>query len=57
MKCIRYNGNTKLQRDLSPIERVCDEVAADRVASGNWKYVPKSEWKAQRAAETCHDNV
>lgn len=34
------------------IRRVKDEQATAYVKSGDWKYVPKSEWKAFRIAAT-----
>ena len=41
MKCIKSkSGKT--------IERVRDEVAKTKVATGTWDYCPKSEWKATR---------
>ena len=44
MKCIR---NIKTEQ----VERVKDQKAEEAVASGLWKFVPKSLWKAQSAAE------
>ena len=38
MKCIRQNTTDK-------IVRTNDQAAALRVPAGDWKYVPKSEWK------------
>ena len=41
MKCIKSkSGKT--------IDRVKDEVARNKVATGSWDYCPKSEWKATR---------
>ena len=40
MKCIKNTDGE--------IRRVRDDQAADQVKSGNWMYVPKSEWKDSR---------
>lgn len=40
MKCIKRIDDGK-------VIRVHNDVAAECVDSGNWKYAPKSEWKAQ----------
>ena len=39
MKCIENNNGSKL------IMRVKDDVAADLVATGKWKYIAKKSWK------------
>ncbi len=47
MKCIKAIKETKSYK-LGEIRRT-DEVDADqKVASGIWKFVPKSEWKATK---------
>ncbi|KKM03611.1 hypothetical protein LCGC14_1772720 [marine sediment metagenome] len=44
MKCVKNTDGV--------IRRVGDHQAKTQVASGDWKYVPKSEWKALRRAAT-----
>lgn len=47
MKCIK--STKKLSNmDLGTVVRVKDDEAKSRVDTGNWKYVPKSEWKVLR---------
>ena len=41
MKCLK-NSNT------AEIKRVSDERATEMVATGNWAFIPKKEWKAIR---------
>ena len=45
MKCIQ-----KLTED-SKVQRVRDKKASEMVDSGDYKYVPKSEWKKQEKSK------
>ena len=45
MKCIKCIKVAK-GYTLNEIRRVKDIEAEERVNNGYWKYVPKSEWKA-----------
>jgi hypothetical protein len=45
MKCIKCIRQTK-SYDLNEIRRTDDQDAEDKVKSGTWKFIPKSEWKA-----------
>jgi hypothetical protein len=45
MKCIKCIKQTK-HYDLDEIRRTDDQDAEDKVKSGVWKFIPKSEWKA-----------
>jgi len=45
MKCIKCIKQTK-SYDLDEIRRTDDQDADDKVKSGTWKFIPKSEWKA-----------
>ena len=45
MKCIKCIKQTK-SYDLDEIRRTDDQDAEDKVKSGTWKFIPKSEWKA-----------
>lgn len=45
MKCIKCIKQTK-HYDLDEIRRTDDQDAEDKVKSGIWKFIPKSEWKA-----------
>jgi hypothetical protein len=45
MKCIKCIRQTK-SYDLDEIRRTDDQDAEDKVKSGTWKFIPKSEWKA-----------
>ena len=42
IKCIRQTKSY----DLDEIRRTDDQDAEDKVKSGTWKFIPKSEWKA-----------
>lgn len=44
MKCIKCIKQTK-NYDLNEIRRVENQDAEEKVASGNWKFIPKEEWK------------
>jgi hypothetical protein len=44
MKCIKCIRQTK-SYDLDEIRRTDDQDAEDKVKSGTWKFIPKSEWK------------
>ena len=44
MKCIKSIKETKTVK-LGTIQRVVDEEADVKVKTGEWKFVPKSEWK------------
>jgi hypothetical protein len=45
MKCIKCIRQTK-SYDLDEIRRTDDQDAEDKIKSGTWKFIPKSEWKA-----------
>jgi hypothetical protein len=45
MKCIK-NIKASKSYDLNEIRRTDDLDAEQKVKSGNWKYIPKSEWKS-----------
>lgn len=45
MKCIKVIKESK-HYQLGEIRRVEDQDAYEKVASGVWKFVPKSDWKA-----------
>jgi hypothetical protein len=44
MKCIKSIKETKTVK-LGTIQRVVDKEADVKVKTGEWKFVPKSEWK------------
>jgi hypothetical protein len=44
MKCIKSIKETKTVK-LGTIQRVADNEADIKVNTGEWKFVPKSEWK------------
>ena len=44
MKCIKAIKQTNLD-EMGKIARVPDNVAHQRVTSGYWKYISKTEWK------------
>lgn len=44
MKCIKAIKDTS-QYEMGRIMRVEDKVADQRVSTGNWKFISKSEWK------------
>lgn len=44
MKCIKAIKETS-QYEMGRIMRVEDKVADQRVSTGNWKFISKSEWK------------
>jgi hypothetical protein len=46
MKCIK-NIKASKSYDLNEIRRTDDIDAEQKVKSGNWKYIPKEEWKAE----------
>jgi len=46
MKCIQCLKATK-NYELNEIRRVDDKEAEEKVRSGNWKYIPKEEWKSE----------
>jgi hypothetical protein len=45
MKCIKCIKQTK-SYDLDEVRRMDDIDANEKVKTGYWKFVPKSEWKA-----------
>jgi hypothetical protein len=47
MKCIKCIRQTK-SYDLGEIRRTDNEDAEQKVSSGTWQFIPKSEWKAVR---------
>jgi len=50
MKCIKCIRQTK-SYDLDEIRRTDDQDAEEKVKSGTWKFIPKSEWKAIKKPE------
>jgi hypothetical protein len=59
MKCIKAIKETKSYK-LDEIRRVEDKEADERVKTGIWKFIPKSEWKLSRkkkieVVESQHD--
>ena len=44
MKCIKSIKETKTVK-LGTIQRIDDKEADVRVQTGEWKFIPKSEWK------------
>jgi hypothetical protein len=44
MKCIKAIKQTK-SYDLGEIRRTDDQDAEEKVKSGVWQFIPKSEWK------------
>lgn len=44
MKCIKAIKNGKYQ-EVGDIKRIDDLDASQKVDSGYWMYIPKSEWK------------
>ena len=44
MKCIKSIKETKTVK-LGTIQRVVDKEADVKVKTGEWKFIPKSEWK------------
>jgi hypothetical protein len=57
MKCIKCIRQTKTY-DLDEIRRVSDQDADEKVKSGTWKFIPKSEWKATlQKAVVKNDNI
>ena len=51
MKCVKAIKSTKTT-EVGTIARIGDTEAESRVKGGNWKYVPKSEWKALTKPKT-----
>ena len=47
MKCIKCIKVAK-GYDLDEVRRMDDIDANEKVKTGYWKFVPKSEWKAER---------
>ena len=45
MKCIQAIKDTKHSK-AGDIKRLSDSEARSKVDMGNWKFVPKSEWKS-----------
>jgi transketolase len=45
MKCIKSIKATK-NTEIGEIRRVSDDDANQKVESGYWKFIPKSEWKS-----------
>ena len=44
MKCIQAIKESKYS-NIGDIKRISDVDAQEKVASGYWKFIPKSEWK------------
>lgn len=53
MKCIKAIKQTNLH-ELGQIARVPDNLAHQRVTSGYWKYISKTEWKDAGRVEPIH---
>jgi hypothetical protein len=51
MKCIKAIKETKSYK-LDEIRRTDDQDAEEKVKSGVWKFIPKSEWKANKKPVT-----
>ncbi len=51
MKCIKAIKETK-SYSLGEIRRTDDVDADQKVASGVWKFIPKSEWKLTKKPQT-----
>jgi len=51
MKCIKCIRQTKTY-DLGEIRRTDDIDAEQKVKSGTFKYIPKTEWKGSKKTET-----
>ena len=49
MKCIKCIRQTKTY-DLGEIRRTDDIDAEQKVKSGNFKYIPKTEWKGSKGS-------
>jgi hypothetical protein len=47
MKCIKVIKEAK-SYTLGEVRRVADVEADERVKTGIWKFVPKSEWKVSK---------
>lgn len=47
MKCIKVIKEAK-SYTLGEVRRVADTEADERVKTGIWKFVPKSEWKSTK---------
>lgn len=45
MKCIKSIKATK-NTEIGEIRRLSDAEASQKVDSGYWKFIPKSEWKS-----------
>lgn len=56
MKCIKCIKQTK-SYDLDEIRRTDDKDADEKVLSGVWKFIPKSEWKATTGKVKVNDVV
>ena len=50
MKCVRHT-------DTGEVHRVSDREAMRRVTGSQWRYVPKSLWKAQQRAGGKNQNA
>lgn len=58
MKCIKLVSELKGSKlEIGRIERVSDIVAHQKVLSGNYNYVSKSEWKKDRKGEIVSPNT
>ena len=56
MKCIKCIKGTK-SYDLDEIRRTDDKDADEKVLSGVWKFIPKSEWKTATRKVKVNDVV
>jgi hypothetical protein len=54
MKCIKCIRQTKTY-DLGEIRRTDDIDAEQKVKSGNFKYIPKTEWKGSVKVEVADE--
>ena len=51
MKCIKATRESKYAT-LGDIKRVSNSDANEKVSTNYWKFIPKSEWKAQTRTTT-----
>jgi hypothetical protein len=57
MKCIKSIKETK-NTEVGVVKRLEDKDAQQKVDTGYWKFIPKSEWKSfknSQVIETHHD--
>ncbi len=58
MKCIQAIREGKYSK-IGDIKRVDDTDAQEKVTSGYWKFIPKSEWKlaTRKPVEAVNDQI